>query len=64
MPEESAEAARMLGAKSFVAMHWGTYELTDEPLGEGPERARAAFCKTPEEARRLWVLDVGETRRL
>ena len=25
----AAEAARMLGAKSFVAMHWGTYKLTD-----------------------------------
>lgn len=63
-PEDSAEAARMLGARSFVAMHWGTYKLTDEPLGEGPELARAAFCKTPEDASRLWVLDIGETRRL
>ena len=63
-PEESVKAAEMLGARRFVAMHWGTYKLTDEPLGEGPERARAAFCKSPEDADRFWSLDVGETRRL
>ena len=63
-PEESAKAADMLGARHFVAMHWGTYKLTDEPLGEGPERARAAFCKTPDDAARFWCLDIGETRRL
>ena len=63
-PEESARAAEMLSARAFVAMHWGTYKLTDEPLGEGPARARAAFCKSPEDASRLWVLDIGETRKL
>jgi L-ascorbate metabolism protein UlaG (beta-lactamase superfamily) len=43
-PEESVEASRMLGARNFVAMHWGTFRLTDEPLAEPPERTRAAFA--------------------
>jgi len=64
-PEEAAEAAQMLGARTFVAMHWGTFKLTDEPLGEPPVRARAAFRKTrDDDSDRLWILDVGESRRL
>jgi len=63
-PEEAVEAARLLGAKHFVAMHWGTFKLTDEPVGEPPERARAQWQKSGGEEDRLWILDVGETRRL
>lgn len=63
-PEEAAQAAAMMGARTFVAMHWGTYRLTDEPAGEPPVRAREAFAAIGGEAERLWVLDAGETRRL
>lgn len=63
-PEEAVEAARRVGARTFVAMHWGTYRLTDEPSGEPPIRAREAFSKAGGDPERLWVLDAGETRRL
>lgn len=63
-PEDAVEAARMLGARRLVGMHWGTFRLTDEPIGEPPERARSAFAKSGEGDRELWILDVGETRRL
>lgn len=63
-PEEAVEAARLLGAKQFVAMHWGTFKLTDEPIGEPPERARARWKEGGGEDERLWILDIGETRRL
>ncbi len=62
-PEEAIEAFGMLGARSLVAMHWGTFRLTDEPIAEPPERARAAFPASAG-AERLWILDVGETRNL
>jgi hypothetical protein len=45
-------------------MHWGTFRLTDEPVGEPPERARAAFAAAGDRDREPWVLDIGETRRL
>lgn len=65
-PEEAVRAWVELGAKTLVAMHWGTFRLTDEPTGEPPVRARAAFADqagaTDED--RLWILDVGESRRL
>ncbi len=63
-PEEAVEAGRLLGARCLVAMHWGTFRLTDEPIGEPPERARAAVAAAGDPDRELWILDVGETRRL
>jgi L-ascorbate metabolism protein UlaG (beta-lactamase superfamily) len=63
-PEEAVDAARMLGARNMVAMHWGTFRLTDEPIGEPPERARAAHREKGGADPSLWILDIGETRRL
>jgi L-ascorbate metabolism protein UlaG (beta-lactamase superfamily) len=63
-PEESARAARELGAANMVAMHWGTFRLTDEPVGEPPVRVRAAWSEQAADPSRLWILDVGESRAL
>ena len=63
-PEEAGEAFLQLGARSLVAMHWGTFKLTDEPLAEPPERLRAWWRARGLDEERLWILDIGETRRL
>jgi N-acyl-phosphatidylethanolamine-hydrolysing phospholipase D len=63
-PEEAVEAVRLLRARTMVAMHWGTFRLTDEPIGEPPERARAAHRAAGGDDEALWILDIGETRRL
>jgi L-ascorbate metabolism protein UlaG (beta-lactamase superfamily) len=63
-PEDAVEAARLLAARRLVAMHWGTFRLTDEPTAEPPIRARAAWQDRGEAEKDLWILDVGETRRL
>jgi L-ascorbate metabolism protein UlaG (beta-lactamase superfamily) len=63
-PEEAGRAWELLGARVLLAMHWGTFKLTDEPVGEPPERMRAWFRGKGHESQRLWVMDVGETRRL
>lgn len=34
-PEDSLQTWVDLGATHFVGMHWGTYDLTDEPLDHG-----------------------------
>lgn len=36
-PGESVQAWRDCGAARFVGMHWGTYDLTDEPLDFGAQ---------------------------
>jgi L-ascorbate metabolism protein UlaG (beta-lactamase superfamily) len=65
-PEEAVLAAMALKARRLVAMHWGTFRLTDEPIHEPPERARASYLEKMGEGGEegLWILDIGETRRL
>jgi L-ascorbate metabolism protein UlaG (beta-lactamase superfamily) len=35
-PDDAVQAFLDLGAERFLAMHWGTFSLTDEPLDEPP----------------------------
>jgi len=64
-PEEAGRAFMELRAKNFVTMHWGTFKLTDEPLGEPVTRIESWWtAEGPSDRSRLWRLDVGESRRL
>jgi L-ascorbate metabolism protein UlaG (beta-lactamase superfamily) len=63
-PVEAAQGFEALGAKHFLAMHWGTYRLTDEAIGEPPERLRQYWREASLADERLWILDAGETRPL
>ena len=63
-PEEAVQAFLDLGARRLVAMHWGTFKLTDEPLGEPPVRLRADWARRglPEDA--LAIPAIGESLTL
>jgi N-acyl-phosphatidylethanolamine-hydrolysing phospholipase D len=63
-PEEAIDGFVALGAKNFLAMHWGTFKLTDEPIGEPAERTRALWQERALSPERLWILGVGEVRDL
>ena len=63
-PEDAGQAFERLGARHLVAMHWGTFKLTDEPLGEPPARIASYFAERGRDPARLWILDIGETRSL
>jgi L-ascorbate metabolism protein UlaG (beta-lactamase superfamily) len=63
-PEEAGRAWEILQARTLVAMHWGTFALTDEPLGEPPERLRAWWAARGHDPERLWIVALGETRSL
>ena len=54
-PEQATQGFLDLGARRFLAMHWGTFKLTDEPLGEPPERLRAEWKRRGLDAARLGV---------
>jgi N-acyl-phosphatidylethanolamine-hydrolysing phospholipase D len=61
-PEEAVQAAVDLRARHAVAMHYGTFDLSDEPLDEPPRRFREAAGAGPLGADGAWVLRIGETR--
>jgi len=48
----------------MLALHWGTFRLTDEPMDEPPRRALARWREMGLEDDRLWVAAFGETRAL
>jgi len=60
-PEEAVQAFEDLGARRFVAMHWGTFKLTDEPLDEPPQRLDAEWTRRGWTREKLHVLAVGQS---
>jgi L-ascorbate metabolism protein UlaG (beta-lactamase superfamily) len=63
-PEEAVKAYQMLGARRFVAMHWGTFFLSSEPTREPRDRLKACWAENGFRGDDLWIMDVGETRLL
>jgi N-acyl-phosphatidylethanolamine-hydrolysing phospholipase D len=61
-PEEAIQAAIDLHANAAVGMHYGTFDLTDEPPDEPPRRFHAEASRRALEPVAAWTLRVGETR--
>lgn len=62
-PEAAVRAADDVGAAGLVPMHYGTFPLTDEPVGEPLERVAAEYRRRGD-VERLWAMAIGETRAL
>ncbi len=63
-PDEAVRIHLDLHARQSVAMHWGTFVLTDEPLDEPPHRLRRALGEQSLTERDFWLMRHGETRLL
>jgi len=63
-PQEAVRMHQELCARQSLAVHWGTFMLTDEPLDEPPSKLAEAMraAQLPQDA--FWVFRHGETRRL
>jgi L-ascorbate metabolism protein UlaG (beta-lactamase superfamily) len=61
-PEESLRIFDDVRGRRFLAMHWGTFDLADEPLEEPPRRLMAEARRRRLDPDRVWVLRHGETR--
>lgn len=61
-PEDAVEIHRDLQARQSVAMHWGTFVLTDEPMDEPPKKLRTAMRKHNVPETEFIVMQHGETR--
>jgi N-acyl-phosphatidylethanolamine-hydrolysing phospholipase D len=62
-PEEAVQAAVDMKAARVLGMHYGTFDLTDEPLDEPPGRFLAAAEEQGRDATWAWTPAIGETRR-
>jgi N-acyl-phosphatidylethanolamine-hydrolysing phospholipase D len=61
-PEEALRIAQDVAARRAVAMHFGTFDLSDEPVDQPPQRFRAEAERIGWGEDRAWVMKVGETR--
>ena len=62
-PEEALRLYADVRAERFVAIHWGTFNLAEEPIDEPPRRLEAEARRLNLDLDRVWVLKHGETRR-
>lgn len=60
-PEEAVQAFLDMQAKRAVGTHFGTFQLTGEPINEPPERLSIALSAAKMTPEQFFVLDVGET---
>ncbi|HEY8256647.1 MAG TPA: DUF2784 family protein [Gemmatimonadales bacterium] len=61
-PEEAVRLGLDARARRLVAMHFGTFDLADEPVDEPPQRFQAEAERLGLWPDRAWILKVGETR--
>ncbi|MBP9143174.1 MAG: MBL fold metallo-hydrolase [Thermoanaerobaculia bacterium] len=63
-PEEALAAFQDLGAAHMLPMHWGTFDLTDEPIDEADRVIERLLRQgSPDLARRVHRLAIGERFR-
>ena len=62
-PEQAAQASVDVRARRTLGIHFGGFDLSDEPLDEPPRRFRAAAREAGFAPDDVWILSVGETRR-
>jgi N-acyl-phosphatidylethanolamine-hydrolysing phospholipase D len=63
-PAQAVKIHQDLGARYSVGIHWGAFELTDEPLDEPPLKLAEARTAAGIPEDRFFVMRPGETRRL
>jgi N-acyl-phosphatidylethanolamine-hydrolysing phospholipase D len=61
-PEEALQILEDVGGRAIVPIHWGTFDLADEPLEEPPRRLQAEAERLGLGPDRVWLFRHGETR--
>lgn len=63
-PEEAYRSFLDLGARLMVSMHWGCFDLTDEPVDRAPQVLEEILIREGADRSRVWTMAVGERRML
>ena len=61
-PEEALQAFDDVRGQRFVPIHWGTFDLAEEPLEEPPQRLVTEARRLSLDLDRIWILQHGQTR--
>ncbi|MFC1528292.1 MBL fold metallo-hydrolase [Candidatus Latescibacterota bacterium] len=61
-PKEAIQAFHDLCGSLFLAIHWGTFVLADDPPDLAPEVLREEIRKAELNKKDFWILKHGETR--
>jgi N-acyl-phosphatidylethanolamine-hydrolysing phospholipase D len=61
-PPEAVRIHQDLHSQQSIGMHWGTFKLTDEPLGEPPLYLARSLAEAGLPPESFLVLKIGETR--
>ncbi len=61
-PEQALQIFSDIHAERFLAMHWGTFDLADEPIDDPPKRLEAETHRLGLDSTRIWIMKPGETR--
>jgi L-ascorbate metabolism protein UlaG (beta-lactamase superfamily) len=60
-PAEAYQAFLDLGARYMLPMHWGTFQLTHEPLDEPAAELRRVIAAAGGDPTRAPILGIGES---
>lgn len=63
-PAEAVRIHQDLQARQSLGVHWGAFEMADEPLDEAPRALAAARRAAGIDEAEFFVLRVGESRRI
>ena len=63
-PEEAVKIHKDIGSRYSVAIHWGTFILTDEPVDEPPKLLEISLKNEGIPNEYFFVMKHGETRSL
>ena len=63
-PEEAVKIHQDTGSRYSVAIHWGTFILTDEPVDEPPKLLENALAQKGISSEHFFLMKHGETRAL
>ena len=63
-PDEALRMHQDLRAKKSLGIHWGTFELTDEPLDEPPRTLARARARAGVSDDDFFLLALGQTHKL
>lgn len=61
-PEQALQIFSDLGAGRLLAIHWGTFDLAEEPIAEPAERLESEAQRLGLDEDRVWLMRPGETR--